>query len=69
MALEDKYWRTQLFSATPKGAFLISLLDAGLIEDIFNEKANDAWIAFEHIVNKYGYFSNKEDDEFARLLP
>lgn len=69
MVSEDKYWRTQLLSATPKGAFLISLLDAGLIDDIFNEKANDAWTAFKHTANKYGYFPNKEDDEFMRKLP
>ena len=69
MTSGDKYWRTQLLSATPKGAFLISLLDAGLINDVFDEKANDAWTAFEDIAKKYGYFTNKEMDEFIRKLP
>ncbi len=69
MASEDKYWRTQLLSATPKGAFLIALLDAGLIKDIFDERANDAWIAFEHIIKKYDYFINKEKSEFMNKLP
>ena len=64
MASEDKYWRTQLLSATPKGAFILSLLEAGLIEDTLDEKAHEAWSVFEYTIN-----SKKENSDFMKKLP
>lgn len=68
MASEDKYWRTQLFSATPKGAFVLSLLEAGLIEDTLDEKAHEAWGIFEHTINTKAK-KEKENDNFIKKLP
>lgn len=66
MTSEDKYWRTQLLSATPKGAFLITLLDAGLIDDVFDERAENAWSVYESLMKKRGYLT---DNEFIKKLP
>lgn len=63
---KDKYWRTQLLSATPKGAFLITLLDAGLINDIFDKRAENAWSVYDSLMKKHGYLT---DNEFIKKLP
>ena len=68
MASEDKYWRTQLFSATPKGAFILSLLETGLIEDTLDEKAHNAWSIFEHTINSKSQ-KEKEGEDFMKKLP
>lgn len=67
MTSEDKYWRTQLLSATPKGAFLITLLDAGLINDIFDERAENAWSVYKSLMKKRKCFN--DDSEFMKKLP
>lgn len=68
MTSEDKYWRTQLLSATPKGAFILSLLEAGLIEDTLDEKAHKAWGIFEYTINNKAK-KEKENEDFMRKLP
>lgn len=67
---ENKYWRTQLLSATPKGAFILSLVEAGLIEDALDEKAHEAWSIFEYTMNnKTKKEREKENNDFMKKLP
>lgn len=64
----SQFWKTKLLSATPRGAFLITLLDAGLIDDIFDKRAEDAWTAFESLMRERKCFS-RVSNEFEKKLP
>lgn len=56
------------YRVTPKGIFFESLLEADLIENLYDKKAQTAWTIFQLLMKKCGYI--KEDTtEFERRLP
>lgn len=67
--LENAGWRNmddgkERYTLTPKGIFSLCLLKAGLIGELDDKRAKNAWDSFEELMNKSGYISEeKESDE------
>lgn len=54
------YDENEEFVITPKGIFLLALSDAGLIDDLYDRRANAAWKFFEISMAKHGYVEGQE---------
>lgn len=54
------YDENEEFVITPKGIFLLALSDAGLIDDLYDRRANVAWKFFEISMAQHGYVEGQE---------
>lgn len=57
------------YRITPKGIFFKSLLEADLIDNLCDRKANAAWTIFQLLMEKCGYVNNENENELERKLP
>ena len=54
------YEDDEKYVVTPKGLFLMSLIDVGLIDDHNDKMANAAWKIFALSMEKQGYVDGQE---------
>lgn len=60
MNYEEEFDDNEEFVITPKGIFLLALSDVGLIDNLYDRRANVAWKLFELSMAEHGYVEGQE---------